>query len=119
MLSWAATVRALARSREAIAVTVESSARSMAGMTFLTPMLAVERTPQRTFFMRTGYRLRVTGYTRTLLEDGSSHCLQEFLWREVAMLRDVVVDQRGASISHPFTRHMNLRTSQRHGLAAN
>ena len=41
---------ALARSREAMASTVVYWPRCMAGMTFLRPMLAVLRTPQRSFF---------------------------------------------------------------------
>ena len=41
--------RALARSREAMAATVVSSPRCMAGMTFLRPMLAVLSTPKRSF----------------------------------------------------------------------
>ena len=47
MPSALAACRALARSREAMAVTLVNCPRIMPGMTFVRPMLAVLRTPQR------------------------------------------------------------------------
>src|SRR5229473_5124529 len=58
MPSVRATSSALRRSREAIAVTSLHSPFCIPGMTFLTPIAAVLRTPQRTLLAISGHHRR-------------------------------------------------------------
>src|SRR6476659_1118405 len=55
MPSCLAVACALARSRDAIAVTAQSAPRCMAGSTFATPILAVLRPPQRILVMKCSF----------------------------------------------------------------